>query len=91
MGFLQAGFSSYHRTNSVKALKETQSHSLANSHSCLTPAKNEGTDIDNTGPIVEGMINQQTIFVYPQGGPCKQKYSLIQQICPSYYCSSSFC
>jgi len=40
-------------------------HSLANRHSCLTPAKNEGIDIDSPGPIAEGMIIQQTIFVYP--------------------------
>jgi len=40
-------------------------HSLANRHSCLTPAKNEGIDIDSSGPIAERMINQQVIFVYP--------------------------
>ena len=40
-------------------------HSLANRHSCLTPAKNEGIDIDNAGPTAGGMISQQTIFVYP--------------------------
>jgi len=28
-------------------------------------SQNEGTDIDNAKPIVGGMINQQTIFVYP--------------------------
>jgi len=46
----------------------TATHSLANRHSCLTPAKNEGIDIDGAGPIVEGMINQQTMFVYPWRG-----------------------
>jgi len=40
-------------------------HSLASRHTCLTPAKNEGVDIDSVGPIAEGVINQQTIFVYP--------------------------
>jgi len=39
-------------------------HGLATRHSHLTPAKNEGIDIDNVGPIVEGIINQQMIFVY---------------------------
>jgi len=39
--------------------------SLANRHSCLTPAKNEGIDIDTAGPIAEGIINEQTTFVYP--------------------------
>jgi len=39
-------------------------HSLAIRHSRLTPAKNEGIDIDSVGPIAEGMINQQMIFVY---------------------------
>jgi len=39
-------------------------HSLANRHSFLTPAKNEGIDIDNSGPIAGGMINQQMMFVY---------------------------
>jgi len=37
----------------------TTTTSLANRHSCLTPAKNDGIDIDNAGPIVGGMINQQ--------------------------------
>jgi len=40
-------------------------HGLANRHSCLTPAKNEGIDIKSSGPVMEGMINQQLIFVYP--------------------------
>jgi len=40
-------------------------HSLAKRHSCLTPAKNEGTGINNAGPIAGGMINQQIIFFYP--------------------------
>jgi len=39
-------------------------HSLANRHSCLTPAKNDGIDIDSAGPIAEGTTNRQTIFVY---------------------------
>jgi len=33
-------------------------HSLANKHSCLTPAENEGIDSDNSGSIAWGMINQ---------------------------------
>jgi len=40
-------------------------HSLANRHSCLTPAKNEAIDSNSSGPIAEGTINQQTIFVCP--------------------------
>jgi len=51
-------------TRTALGTGHTSAHSLANSHSCLTPAKNEGTDIDSSGPIAEGMINQQTKFVY---------------------------
>jgi len=56
----------------------TITHNLANRHSCLTPAKNEGIDIDHAGPVAGGMINQQTIFLYPYRGQCKQKYSRMQ-------------
>jgi len=32
----------------------------------MTPAKNEGRDINNTGPIAGGMISiSRTIFLYP--------------------------
>jgi len=49
-------------------------HSLANRHSCPTPAKNEGRDIDKVGPTeirysiawtnCGRYTNQQMIFVY---------------------------
>jgi len=52
-------------------------HSLANMHSCLTPAENERIDINNAGLTAEGMINQQTTFVYRHRGQHKQKYSWI--------------
>ena len=50
-------------------------HSLANWDSCPTPAKNDGIeylqswtpqklDILSLGPIAEGTINQQMIFIY---------------------------
>jgi len=44
---------------------EWQWRSLAHRHSCLTPTKNEGIDIDSSAPVAEAMINQQMIFVYP--------------------------
>jgi len=46
------------------------SHSLANRHSCLTLAKNEGIVIEKVGPQKLDILwlgpiaNQQTIFVY---------------------------
>jgi len=39
-------------------------HSLANRHSCLTPTKIYGIDIDSAGPVAEGVINQQTIYLF---------------------------
>ena len=51
---------------------------LADRYSCLTPAKNEGIDIDSARPIAESMINQKTIFGYPLHGQRKQKCSRIQ-------------
>ena len=59
---------------------------------CLTPAENAGIDINSFGWVAEGMISQQTAFVYPYRGQCKQKYSWKQQIpvCPNYDCSCSF-
>jgi len=30
----------------------------------MTAAKNYGTDIDSAGPVAEGMINQQTMYLF---------------------------
>jgi len=53
------------RTERTETEQESSFHSLANRHSCPTPARNEHVDVDSTGKIVGGMINQQTVFVYP--------------------------
>jgi len=37
---------------------------VANRYSCPTPAKNQNIHIDNAGPVAEGMMDQQTIFIY---------------------------
>jgi len=37
---------------------------------CLTPVENAGIDINSFGRVAEGMISQQTAFVYPYRGQC---------------------
>jgi len=38
--------------------------------------KTRSTDIDNVGPAAKGIINKQTIFVYPQRSQCRQSESV---------------